>query len=142
MNGDSHIRLNRLGLNRLWLEYGFVDEQFIDDAFENAKRRGRFDEHDRIPFYSKFFIDREFAEFSDSDIDKYLLLVSHESDHAVQSWAIGFIVECKNLTREQLIRLSNHVLVRDSEKHRMFLNRHLESKNASERPCAEEPDSS
>jgi hypothetical protein len=114
--------LEKMGLHPGWFEYGFVDQEFIDKAFHNFSENEN--EHQRIPFFGKFFKDRQ-TGISDADIEKYLTLVNYEKDLLLKSWATGFLVEADCLTLPQLLKLADQDLCKASDKHMFFLKRRL-----------------
>ena len=129
MRNDIKNKLRKLGLHEDWFLLGFADEVLIEKEYELAEQKQCFDEHARIRFYSKFFEDRQSSGFSDDDIEKYMRLISYELDSLLKGWAISFLVECQGLSREQLIRLTQHELIMNSEKHLYFLKRNIKSKD-------------
>jgi hypothetical protein len=113
-----------MGLHPAWIDYGFVDEQFIDTAFDELSEESP-DEHCRTPFYAKFFRDREHTGISHDEIKKYLALVSHDPDQVLKAWALSFLVEHDKLSKEDLILVAKHDLIRASEKHLLLIRRRV-----------------
>ncbi|MEP3890391.1 MAG: hypothetical protein ABJN69_07975 [Hellea sp.] len=113
--------LHDLGLHEKWTTANIVDQTFVETQY--ARLPDPDAEHIRMQFYEKFFKDRQGSPISDADVRVYLKLADLETDAGLKSWAIGFLVECGNISETQLIALNQNQML--EPKHKLFLAREL-----------------
>lgn len=121
--------LRDLELRHEWISSGFVDAAFVAKIHNEQNLSDA--QHLRTQCYAKFFSDRRKGLLSNQDIDTYLELTNLEPDITLRSWAIGFLVECRLLTLQQLTSLRQCDLLQ--EKYHVFLEREIERENLNTR---------